>query len=168
MVYPQKPALIPPVSSDGPAVIDGVFPKSVVEQLLTGFEKGSTPMKEGNGRNPKRTTQVFPGLLPFHNELLAHRASLPTSSSKGSSSATMTLPTRVQQSTPFIEDLVPRDVTGRVDGVIPLHGGISERLGLVDLVLSALKRTPLGREAIEKCRRKTSGRSAWEVRIFLA
>ena len=35
----------------------------------------------------------------------------------------MSLPVRVQQSTPYIEELVPRDVAGRVDGVLPIRGG---------------------------------------------
>ena len=93
------------------------------------FEKGSTPQKKvgsggfGGRNNVKRFTQVFPGLLPFHKELLAHQKSLPTTGSKGSTSKTMSLPVRVQQSTPYIEELVPRDVAGRVDGVLPIRGG---------------------------------------------
>ncbi|GMH63326.1 hypothetical protein TL16_g03683 [Triparma laevis f. inornata] len=143
-VHHPRPKVVPSVATDGPFVVKDVFPKATVKQLLTGFLNGTTPQKkapEGGGRNmPKRSTQVFPGLLPFHDDLLAYRKGLATEAKGGGGGKTATLPVRVQQSTPYIEELVPRDAAGR-------------RLGLVDLIVTALKKTDYGRDVVEKCKR---------------
>ena len=40
-VHHPRPKVVPPVATDGPFVVKDVFSKSVVSQLLNGFERVS-------------------------------------------------------------------------------------------------------------------------------